>query len=200
MRKSQYVTILLGGAAALAALSVLNTNSTNNVTEPAADDGTLYGDAAACAKDVDAGTCAAAFDAAKEEHVKQAPKFATAAECEAAGFAQCEPAPVQSTQAGSSTGMFMPMMMGFMMGRMMGGGGLGGFGMPPRAGVPGAPNPVATARPVLADRNGYLYANGANVGRVAPGTTSIGSSAVPMRTASRGGFGASAGRFSGGGS
>lgn len=61
--------------------------------------------------------------------------------------------------------MFMPMMMGFMMGRMLGGGVGGGF----------------PARPVYGDRNGYLHANGQNVGRVAPGTTSLGQNGITMR-------------------
>ena len=96
----------------------------------------------------------------------------------------------------------MPMMAGFMMGRMMGGMG-GGMGMPP----PGSPQPnttsgvnPASARPVFSDRNGYLYANGDTVGRLAPGTTSLGSNAVAARTTSRGGFGGSARSFGGGGS
>jgi uncharacterized protein YgiB involved in biofilm formation len=177
MRKSTYITILLGGAAALAIWTLADSD------KPVADDTKLYGDAEACTKDFNADECNRAQAAAKEEHVKQAPKFATAAECEAAGFTTCETAQVR-TADGGSTSFFMPMMMGYMMSRALGGGGMGGYGLQPR--------------PVYAYRGGFLYANGATVGQVAPGTTSLGSNAVPMRTASRGGFGATAGRFSGG--
>ncbi len=200
MRKSAYVTLLLGGAAVLGVWALSN-DKTSMDQEPK-----LYGDAAACAQDAgaDAAACAEGFEVAKKEHEAQAPKFATAEECQAAGYTQCQTTQVMNTN-GSSTGMFMPMMMGFMMGRMMGGGmgGMGGYGLGPRPtpGAGGATTNTAsagTARPVYADRNGYLYANGGTVGRVAPGTTSLGSQAVPMRTASRGGFGASASRFGGG--
>ena len=206
MRKSRYVTLLLA-ATALAACDQ------NVMTGPGQDDATLYGDPSACAKDRDAGECSAAYETAKQEHVKQAPKFTTQAECEAAGFAQCEVAQVRTAEGGS-TGMFMPMMMGYMMGRTLGGGfgsGLGGMGMPPGQ-PPGAPaagaNPssgagaasaaAGAARPVYGDRNGYLYAGGSAVGRVAPGTTSLGSQAIALRSTSRGGFGGSARAFGGG--
>jgi len=203
MRKSRYVSLLLA-ASALAACDQ------NTMT---GQDETLYPDVAACAAERDPAECDAGFTAAKEEHLKQAPKFATKEECEAAGFQQCESPPAQTAQSGG--GYFMPMMMGYMMGRMLGGGmggGLGGMGQSGPA--PGSPPGGATAnssgntganastrpaaRPVYGDRNGYLYAGGSAVGRVAPGTTSLGSRAIPMRTAARGGFGGSARGFSGG--
>ena len=171
------------------------------MSEPQAEE-KVYGDATACSQELNAADCNTAFDAAKKEHEAQAPKFTTAADCEAAGFARCETTQV-TTANGSSTSMFMPMMMGFMMGRMMGGGmgyGYGGGFGQPQPSTPAGAGVGGAARPVYADRNGYLYANGSNVGRVAPGTTSLGSQAVPMRTASRGGFGATASRFGGGGS
>ena len=206
MRKSRYVTLLLAGAAATALAGC-----DQNVMTGGGEDATLYGDPAACAKEMDATECTKAFDVAKEEHVKSAPKFNSQAECEAAGYTQCEIAQVRSADGSSSTGMFMPMMMGYMMGRTLGGGmggGIFGGGAGRGAAAPAggtaspasAPAAAATrARPVYSDRNGYLYANGGSaVGRVAPGTTSLGSSGVAMRTTSRGGFGASAGRFSAG--
>ena len=195
MRKSHYITILLGGAAALAIWNLAGTKTT-----PVQDETKLYGDANACAMERDATECQQAFDAAKAEHVAQAPKFATAAECEAAGFTKCESAEMK-TANGGSTSFFMPMMMGYMMGRMLGGGGMmGGYGMPPRAGAPmGTPSGAPASRPVYADRNGFLYAGGNTVGRVAPGTTSLGPQGVPLRTASRGGFGTTASRYGGAG-
>lgn len=200
MRKSRYVTLLLAGAAALAGCDQ------NVMTGSGQDDATLYSDPAACAKDIDANECAAAFTAAKQEHVKQAPKFANKEDCEAAGFQTCESAEVQTAQGGSSS-MFMPMMMGYMMGRTLGGGMGGVLGGMGRPGAPAgsantasaaAPAAARSARPVYSDRNGYLYAGGGAVGRVAPGTTSLGSQGIAMRTTARGGFGASARAFGGG--
>lgn len=176
MRKSKYVSLLLAGATATTLVACGQKKGGDW-----GEDATLYGDSGACARDMDSDVCNEAFQAAKVEHVKQAPKFATRAECEAAGFTQCDIAEVKTADGGSRS-MFMPVMMGFMMGRMLGGGMGGGF----------------PARPVYGDRNGYLHANGRNVGRVAPGTTSLGPSGIAMRT-TRGGFGSSA-RSSGGGS
>jgi uncharacterized protein YgiB involved in biofilm formation len=208
MRRSKYVTILLAGAAATALAGCDQ--------PPPTQDMTLYGDIAACERENTPDECAAAFATAKAEHIKQAPKFGSKQECEAAGFTQCEEAatgegqaaPGQTAQGGGS-GIFMPMMMGYMMGRMLGGGGMmggGGVGQPQQRPMPGSTGPTdvrpstgaASARPVYGDRNGYLYTGrGSAVGQVAPGTTSLGSRAVPMRTA-RGGFGSSARGFSGG--
>ena len=161
MRKSRYVSVLLAGAS-LALSSCAGTGDENT---------TVYGDADTCAQDWDAQSCTTAYRAAKEEHVKTAPKFTTKEECEAAGWAACEVAPQTPTtaQAGGG-GMFMPMMMGYMMGRMMGGGGMMG-------------------QPVYGNRNGYMFAaGGRNVGQVAPGTTSLAGNKVTMRTPARGGF------------
>lgn len=176
MRKSRYVTFLLAGAAA-ATLSACDQNTT-------AEDAVLYADPAACAKEADADTCNAAYQTARNEHVQQAPKFATPAECEAAGFSKCEETQV-TTADGTSHSMFMPLMMGYMMGRMMSPGRM----------MPGAPT---TARPVYGDRAGFLRAGGSTVGRVAPGATSLGPNGIATRVTSRGGFGGSARSFGGG--
>jgi len=191
MRKSRYVTMLLAGAA-VTALSACDQNQ-----QP---DAMLYGDAASCSQDFDAGACTTAYETAKAEHVAQAPKFATAAECEAAGFSPCEAAPTTTANSGSS-GMFMPLMMGYMMGRMMSPGAMGPGAVGPAPGTTATAGKSAwsgTTRPVYANRDGYLFAGNNNVGRVAPGTTSLGSAGVPMRTAARGGFGGTANRMSGG--
>ncbi|MBY0508739.1 MAG: DUF1190 domain-containing protein [Rhodospirillaceae bacterium] len=182
MRKSRYVTILLAGVA-----TSLAACDQHDMTK---DEGAVYSDPAACAKDVDAAACEQAYVAAKEEHTKQAPKFTTQEECLAAGFTQCESTEVK-TASGASSSFFMPMMMGYMMGRMMGGG-MGGFGAPnapPQQTSTGAGAAGAAGRPVYGDRNGYLYTGGQPVGRVAPGTTSL-PSGTAVRSVSRGGFGA----------
>ena len=208
MRKSRYVTLLLAGAAAT---TLVACDQQHDMTQ---DGETLYGDVAACAKERDPAECDQGFAQAKEEHLKQAPKFTTKEECEAAGFMQCETAQVRTAEGGSQS-FFMPMMMGYMMGQMLGGRGYGGgMGMPPRqdqqstgsaggsaaggaSGAAGANTAARTAsRPVYGDRNGYLYTGGTAVARVQPGTTSLGS--TPVRMTSRGGFGSSARGFSGG--
>lgn len=176
MRKSRYVTFLL-------AASMLSACDQNNQ----GTDAVLYSDPSSCAKDMDSGICKTAYDAAQAEHLQQAPKFATQAECEAAGFQQCEQAQVKTADGSGGGSFFMPMMMGYMMGRMLGGG-----GMAPQPNAPG------TARPVYSDRAGYLHAGGAQVGRLAPGATSLGPQGMATRVTSRGGFGGSARSFSGG--
>lgn len=209
MRKSRYVSLLLAGAAA---------TSIAACDQPGAD-ATLYGDASSCARDFDVAACESAMLAAKQEHAKLAPKFASVAECEAAGFSACEPAPAAATDAatdatgaatgtasGGSSGSFMPIMMGYMMGRMMS----GPATMPgaPSSGAPSSGTPSTgsgakaawngTTRPVYANRDGYLLAGGNAVGRIAPGATSLGTAGMPARTVARGGFGGSAARMGGG--
>lgn len=200
MRKSRYVTLLLAGAAA----TTLAACDQKDMTQ---DGGALYGDIAACSQERDAAECEQGFAQAKEEHAKQAPKFATQEECEAAGFTRCEVGEVK-TASGGSQSVFMPMMMGYLMGQMMGGRGYGVSAPPPgaprgdqpqtssgRGGI-AAGNAPGASRPVYGDRNGYLYTGGTAVARVPPGTTSLGS--TPVRMTSRGGFGSSARGFSGG--
>src|SRR5690606_25012222 len=79
MRKSRYITLLLAGAAA----TTLAACDQNVMT---GQDETLYPDMTACTQERDAGECRSGFEAAQAEHAKQAPKFATKEECEAAGF------------------------------------------------------------------------------------------------------------------
>ena len=63
--------------------------------------------------------CEANMKLAQEEHVKVAPKYTSAADCEADfGAEQCETAPQRTSSGGS---VFMPLMMGYMMGNMMAG-------------------------------------------------------------------------------
>ena len=172
MRKSRYVTFLLAGAA----LAACDQN-----TGSGPQDAALYADPAACAKEADTDACNAAFETARAEHVQQTPKFASPAECEAAGYSKCEETQVK-TADGTSHSYFMPLMMGYMMGRMMSPGQM----MPGASPRPGTPT---TARPVYSDSQGYLRAGGNTVGRLAPGATSLGPNGMATRVTSRGGFG-----------
>jgi uncharacterized protein YgiB involved in biofilm formation len=218
-RKSRYVTLLMVGVA-----TSLVACDQHDMTQ----DSTIYGDVETCSKERSAEECTQAFEDAKTAHVREAPKFTTREECEAAGYSQCEIAPSTSTTtntatntnetpaapttAGGGGGMFMPMMMGYMMGRMLGGGGMGGMGAPP----PGQQQPNsqpgsrdvrasgaggaagAASRPVYSDRAGYLYTDGKSVGRVAPGTTSLRNTSVAANSVARGGFGGNARSYSAG--
>ena len=61
--------------------------------------------------------CEANMKKAEAEHIRVAPKYTSAADCEADfGAEQCETAP-QKTQGGGS--VFMPLMMGYMMTEML---------------------------------------------------------------------------------
>jgi uncharacterized protein YgiB involved in biofilm formation len=63
--------------------------------------------------------CEANMKQAQAEHVRVAPKYTSAADCEADfGAEQCETSPQRTTSGGS---VFMPLMMGYMMGNMMSG-------------------------------------------------------------------------------
>jgi uncharacterized protein YgiB involved in biofilm formation len=179
MRKSRYVTFLVAGAAT-AALTACDQGG-------APEDVVLYADPAACAKDAGDALCNQAYATARNEHIQLAPKFATQAECETAGFAQCEQAEARTAEGGQGS-FFMPMMMGYMMGRML---------SPGAAALPGQ-TPRPTARPIYGDRSGYLYAGGNNLGRLPAGTTSLGPNGIATRVATRGGFGNTARSFSGG--
>ncbi|MFN4262437.1 MAG: DUF1190 domain-containing protein [Thioalkalivibrionaceae bacterium] len=72
--------------------------------------------------------CQQAWNAAKEQHTRGAPRYVDRNECEADfGAEACEPAPER--HAGGS--YFMPMMAGFLMGQMMGQRGAGAAGLAP---------------------------------------------------------------------
>ncbi len=150
-----------------------------------------------------AAQCETALTAAQEQHRQVAPRYATRQDCEAEfGASQCTPAPAnaapaadgsaptQQAQAGFGGG-FMPLMAGYMMGRMMGGG--GAMAQPlyrPAATAPGA-------------GSGWHTATGAPVAR-STGVTTVPralAQAAPAQggTIARGGFGARAAQFGGGG-
>lgn len=204
-RRSKYVTTLLMGAAAVSMVACDNAQDVNV---------NVYRGVDACAQENDASICEQEYKNAEAQHINSAPKFASAQECADAGFDQCQAVPPQTPipgqegapqQTASSTGggMFMPMLMGYMMGRTLGGMGAGAAGGPNMTGAP--------ARPVYADRNGFVYSGNREVSRLAPGQTLASAGTTTMRTrmsptgdlagrtVSRGGFGATGSRFSSGG-
>lgn len=151
---------------------------------------------------VNADACASEYESAKALHPQVAPKYASAAECEADfGAEQCEQAPYRTSSGGS---VFMPMMMGYMMGRMLSPGGAMGGGMGSGTAATGgqaAPNTgAAQARSNLAtqplyksrdDRTNFRTASNTPVAS-APGATRVKPSQVRPQAGQlvrRGGFG-----------
>lgn len=112
MKRSTAITLVLLGATG-AGLTLCHDDSGDR-------SGRLFASAADCeAGGVDADLCRAAFAQSQEEHWKTAPKFGTAADCEAQfGEANCVARPSTMVDGGS---WFVPAMLGFMIGRGMAG-------------------------------------------------------------------------------
>ena len=174
MRKSRYVTFLI----AAATLSACDQNNSDGT------DAMLYSDPSACSKEMDANTCNEAYAVAQTEHVQQAPKFATQAECEAAGFSQCQVTEVKTAE-GTGGSFFMPMMMGYMMGNMMGGG-RSSFNQPVYRG--------ANNTAVTQTSGGKMFNIGSfgGAGRNAATSFRPATQVAQVGSVSRGGFGSSA--------
>ena len=148
--------------------------------EEAKVDTAIFEDARQCeANGISAEACQADLARAREAHVQVAPKYTSQADCEADfGAAQCEVAPQKTTSGGS---VFMPLMVGYMMGSMLNG------------------NRVGAAQPLYKsrdDRANFRTADnrsvGATTGRTQVSRSAAAAPSVKTRTASRGGFGASA--------
>lgn len=141
-----------------------------------------------------AAECTTAWNNAKKEAERTAPKYATREDCVAEfGEGQCQQAPAQAgmtgssenqAQAQSSGSFWMPLMAGYMMGRMMG----GGFSQQP---LFSSKNPASPAFGKYADASGKSF------GAAQPGRTmSVPKSTMTPKpatttTVTRGGFGES---------
>ena len=166
MKRSRYVALLAMGASALA-LSACGESET-----PAG----VYTSMDQCIADKQFTDeeCCKAFDTAKEEHKKVAPKYASKADCEADfGAGKCEESPYRTT---SGTSTFMPLMVGYMLGRTLSG------------------QPGFTPQPLYKTQNGTQFRTGDN----RPVTSKTGlqnvsrsatTSAFKSATTTRGGFG-----------
>lgn len=125
--------------------------------------------------------CTTAFNNAKQEAEKTAPKYASREECVAEfGEGQCQQSAAQASTGGS---FWMPLMAGYMMGRMMSGGGY-------------AQQPLFSSRAPNSPANGkFVDASGRSYGAATPGrTTTVPKSAMTPKpatttTVTRGGFG-----------
>lgn len=140
--------------------------------------------------------CTKAFNDAKAEAAKTAPKYANRADCVAEfGESQCTQVPGQTTQAPAQAGMsaesqqggsmWMPLMAGFMMGRMMSGGGY-------------AQQPLFTSKNASSPANGkFVDATGKSYGPATTGRsvtvprTAMAPKPATTSTVTRGGFGES---------
>jgi uncharacterized protein YgiB involved in biofilm formation len=126
--------------------------------------------------------CEKSYGEARSQHAAVAPKYSSAADCQADfGAGRCEQAPYRSTSGGS---IFMPLMMGYMMGSLIGG----------RSSMGAQPLYRSTKSP-----NTFRTADNRSVGS-ATGQTKVARSATrrpsfKSSTISRGGFGASGRRF-----
>jgi len=152
----------------------------------------VYQNADDCSKANPSGSaqCVAAYDAAKQEAAKTAPKYASREDCIAEfGEGQCTQAPAQAgvaTAENQSSGgsMWMPLMAGYMMGRMMGG---GGYAQQP---LFSSKNPASPANGKFVDATGKNYGPATAGGRTmnVPKTAMAPKPAV-TNTITRGGFG-----------
>lgn len=136
--------------------------------------------------------CTTAFNSAKEEAVKTAPKYATREDCVAEfGEGQCQQAPAQAgvgttnAESQSSGSFWMPLMAGYMMGRMMGGG-------------MGQQQPLFSSKNPASPANGkFVDASGKSFGTATPGRTmtvpktALAPKPATTSTVTRGGFGES---------
>ncbi|WHS99389.1 MAG: hypothetical protein LZT29_02390 [Pantoea stewartii] len=154
---------------------------------------TLYQNADDCSKanPGQSEQCTTAFNNAKKEAERTAPKYATREDCVAEfGENQCQQAPAQAgtgstnAEAQQSGSFWMPLMAGYMMGRMMGGG--AGFAQQPLF-SPKTPNSPANGQ--------FVDASGRNYGNATPGKTmnvpktALAPKPTTTSTITRGGFG-----------
>jgi uncharacterized protein YgiB involved in biofilm formation len=169
MKRSRYVALLAMGASALA-LSACGDSET-----PAG----VYSSAEQCIADkqFSESECYAAFDKAREEHEKVAPKYASVSDCEADfGKGKCEEAP-PGTHTSSTGVSWMPLLAGYMLGRTLGG-------------QPGFSQPLYRTQNDSTYRNADNRAVTNRTG-VQPVPSSTTTSSVKSTTIARGGFGSS---------
>lgn len=202
MKRSRSIRLALLGTVGLVGLAGCDDT-------PVASEGQFFRDASECRKVLDAASCESQFAAARQEHLKSAPRFATKEQCEAQfGAANCTtpatyadaqapaasgtatpgqttpgqttPAPGQQVAQSSGGGFFMPLMLGYLGGQMMG-----------RMGQ--------SAQPVYRDAQNRAYAGGstASAGR-SIGTWNSSGSSLSTPASSRSGFGSTASRMSSG--
>ena len=197
-RRSRYISVLLVGATASQLAACGDSEQTSNVE--------IFPSVAACSAKYPADQCERTFAQSQAEHQRTAPRFATQPECEQQSGSTCQQVPVTRPD-GSIQNMFIPALAGFLLGRALSGGG-GGSGYMSYGGN------RYYSRPVYVDRDGFARTGDSTVARlpdrtgfqrqtgpvtVQTRTTPSGQIGTPTTT-SRGGFGTTSARYSGGGS
>ncbi|MEJ4045632.1 DUF1190 family protein [Erwinia sp. SLM-02] len=135
--------------------------------------------------------CTVAFNKAKEEAVKTAPKYASREDCVAEfGEGQCQQAPAQAgvttnAENQSSGSFWMPLMAGYMMGRMMSG------GMGQQQPLFSSKNPASPANGKFVDAAGKSYGPAASGRTMTVPKTAMAPKPATTSTVTRGGFGES---------
>jgi len=136
--------------------------------------------------------CTTAFNSAKEEAVKTAPKYATREDCVAEfGEGQCQQAPAQAgvgttnAESQSSGSFWMPLMAGYMMGRMMGG------GMGQQQPLFSSKNPASPANGKFVDASGKSFGAATSGRTMTVPKTALAPKPATTSTVTRGGFGES---------
>lgn len=214
MKRSHQITLVLLGAAGLAAYGLSNTGSAETEAE-------IFRNAEECiASGTDAEECRRARQAALEANDANAPRFAARSDCEADfGAGNCQPAaaptapatqapgptaatqpaaPAQQTQQAGVGSYFIPAMLGYAMARSMSGG-MGGRAAQPLYGCApgGGPGcfktaqgtPVAAARSPLGGRSAPIARMPAAGFQRTASPTIVPRGSTLSQTVSRGGFG-----------
>lgn len=141
MKRSRRVGILIASASLMALAGCYEEEAKVTVHGPAPSqieapaDQKVFANLEACLADAPSGTpetdqfrlkCIADWEAAKEAHAKQAPRFASLAECQAefgpegCGAAPAAAAAPGATASGGDSGnFFMPLLMGYMIGNAL---------------------------------------------------------------------------------
>ena len=135
--------------------------------------------------------CTVAFNKAKEEAVKTAPKYASREDCVAEfGEGQCQQTPAQAgvttnAENQSSGSFWMPLMAGYMMGRMMSG------GMGQQQPLFSSKNPASPANGKFVDAAGKSYGPAVSGRTMTVPKTAMAPKPATTSTVTRGGFGES---------
>lgn len=151
--------------------------------EEAKMDAQVYENVQQCINNGDASPeqCEKNFTEARSQHAAVAPKYASAEDCQADfGAGQCEQAPQRTSSGGS---VFMPLMAGYMMGSLLSG----------RSSM--GSQPLYRSNKGTGFRTAGNASVGSAIGRTKVASAATSRPSVQTRTRSRGGFGASAGRF-----
>ncbi len=210
MKRSRSIRLALLGTVGLVGLAGCDDT-------PVASEGQFFRDASECRKVLDAASCESQFAAARQEHVKSAPRFTTKEQCEAqfgaancttAGTYETAQAPGATTPGTTAPGTTAPGQAATgttpAQGQQTAQSGGSGFFMPLMLGYLGGQmmsRMGQTPQPVYRDAQNRAYTgNGAAAGRSIGNWNPAGGSVATSgaATSQRSGFGSTASRMSSG--